>query len=199
VNNCVGIGNHKYFLLFVFYTCLSCVYSISLIFIRFMDCMGRHGHVRTHHLTCLDRPTQLLSILGLFVEAVLFGLFTSCMMIDQAGVVMTKMTHIDRLKGGDDGGSSLEGVVEVFGLHSQKLEKSDSSGSLAGSSFRPDWLSPFHRICFPSSLQDEIMGFCRPCPVGGGAAAARGAPAPGEFGGETELPQHMARSVAEIV
>jgi hypothetical protein len=192
VNNCVGIGNHKYFLLFVFYTCLSCIYSVTLIFIRFMDCMGRHGHVRTHHLTCLDKPTQLLSILGLFVEAILFGLFTACMMIDQAGVVTTKMTHIDRLKGGDDddAGSTLAGVIEVFGLHSQRLEK-------GGSAFRPDWLSPFHRICFPSSLNDEIMGFCSPCL--GGPSSGRGPHhnGSGDFGGGTEL--LVNRGVAEIV
>lgn len=202
VNNCVGIGNHKYFLLFVFYTCLSCVYSLTLIAVRFFVCMGRHGHVRTHHITCLDRPTQMLTILGLFFEAVLFGLFTSCMMIDQAGVVTTKLTHIDRLKGGDEGGSSLAGVVEVFGSASRRFEKMSSSG-LGGSSFRADWLSPFHRICFPTSLQDEIMGFCRPC-VGGsgvGPASNRGTPASasGDFGEiETDM-QPMIRGVAEIV
>lgn len=113
-------------------------------------------------MTCLDRPTQLLNILGLFVEAILFGLFTSCMMIDQAGVVMTKMTHIDRLKGGEDDSSAgagsratLTGVVEVFGLNPNRL--SDASR------FRADWLSPFHQICFPSSVYDQMMGFCIPC------------------------------------
>jgi len=160
VNNCVGIGNHKYFLLFVFYTCLSCVYSLTLVGVRFFDCMGRHGHVRTQHMTCLDRPTQLLNILGLFVEAILFGLFTSCMMIDQAGVVMTKMTHIDRLKGGGDDPASgvratLTGWIEVFGLNPKRLSD--------GSRFRADWLSPFHKICFPSSVYDQMMGFCIPC------------------------------------
>ncbi|KAG7362191.1 DHHC palmitoyltransferase [Nitzschia inconspicua] len=184
VNNCVGIGNHKYFLLFVFYTCLSCVYSLTLIGVRFFDCMHHHGHIRTHHMTCLDRPSQLLSILGLFIEAILFGLFTTCMMIDQAGVVTTKMTHIDRLKGGDDAlGSSLAGVVEVFGLNPKKLDFADK--------FRADWLSPFHRICFPSSLHDEIMGFCRPCRSGSNRSNT-------PLHSETEMTP-MIRSVAEIV
>lgn len=163
VNNCVGIGNHKYFLLFIFYTCLSCMYSLTLLTIRFFDCLGRHGHVRTHHFTCLDKPTQMLSILGLFVEAILFGLFTSCMMFDQSGVVTTKITNIDRLKGGGgaengnkSAGQALAGVIEVFGLNTKK-------GLDLGGSFRADWLSPFHRICFPTSVKDEIMGFCKPC------------------------------------
>mmetsp|Transcript_61745 Transcript_61745/g.93218 ORF Transcript_61745/g.93218 Transcript_61745/m.93218 type:complete len:303 (-) Transcript_61745:56-964(-) len=189
VNNCVGIGNHKYFLLFIFYTCVSCLYSFTLVVVRFFSCMSHHGHVRSHHLTCLDRPTQLLQILGLIVEAILFGLFTSCMMIDQAGVVTTKMTHIDRLKGGDDdSGTSLAGVIEVFGLNNNK-RGADSQ------KFRPDWLSPFAKACFPAKIQDEIMGFCKPC-LGGSRM------------GETELasPQSlrqgsapMVRSVAEIV
>ena len=161
VNNCVGIGNHKYFLLFIFYTCLSCVYSLSLLSIRFFDCLGRHGHVRTQHFTCLDRPTQMLNILGLFIEAILFGLFTCCMMFDQSGVVLSNVTNIDRLKGSDGSASdtkALPGVVEVFGFNPKK--ELDT-----GTHFRLDWLSPFHRICFPTTLHDEMMGFCRPCPT----------------------------------
>jgi hypothetical protein len=151
--------------------------------------MSHHGHVRSHHLTCLDRPTQLLQILGLVVEAILFGLFTFCMMIDQASVVTTKMTHIDRLKGGDDdSGTSLAGVIEVFGLSNNKR-------GTDGAKFRPDWISPFAKACFPAKIHDEIMGFCKPC-LGGNRL------------GETELtsPQSirqgstpMVRSVTEIV
>jgi len=155
VNNCVGIGNHKYFLLFVFYTFLSCLYSFTLVMTRFYSCMSRHGHARSHHMTCLDYPTQLLPILGLVVEAILFGMFTVCMMIDQSSVVSSKMTHIDRLKGGEDEtGSSVAGVVEVFGLNPNRGNDPR---------FRSDWLSPFAKVCFPSSVQDEVMGFCRPC------------------------------------
>jgi len=115
-------------------------------------------------------------------------LFTSCMMIDQAGVVTTKMTHIDRLKGGDDAGSTLAGVVEVFGLNPKKLDLAEK--------FRADWLSPFHRICFPSSLQDEIMGFCRPC---GGTSSNRGTPSNGDKGDSQSELTPMVRSVTEIV
>mmetsp|Transcript_4566 Transcript_4566/g.13130 ORF Transcript_4566/g.13130 Transcript_4566/m.13130 type:complete len:405 (+) Transcript_4566:157-1371(+) len=184
VNNCVGIGNHKYFLLFIFYTCLSCVYSLTLIGMRFFDCMGRHGHIRTHHITCLDKPSQLMNILGLFIEAILFGLFTSCMMFDQAGVVMTKMTHIDRLKGGGEssGSSTLAGVIEVFGLNPKKTD--------FGGRFRADWLSPFHRTCFPSTLYNEMMGFCKPC--GGRRSKANDQ-------GDTEMSPMVRNSVADIV
>jgi hypothetical protein len=105
-----------------------------------------------HHETCLDQPSDLLVILGLLIEALLFGMFTSCMMFDQTEVVKTRMTHIDRLKGAVIGGN-LEGFAEVFGVG--KRGTTDSR-------FRPDWLSPVHRVCFPESLKDELMGFCRP-------------------------------------
>lgn len=97
VNNCVGIGNHKYFLLFIFYTSLSCFYSFSFIMYRFFHCMGQPSHHSGPR--CVDHPTDLLPLVGLMVEALLFGLFTFCMMVDQWDVVMTNLTHIDRLKG----------------------------------------------------------------------------------------------------
>lgn len=59
--------------------------------------------MHNHHLVptprCVDHPTDLLPLVGLTVEALLFGLFTLCMMVDQWDVVMTNLTHIDRLKG----------------------------------------------------------------------------------------------------
>jgi hypothetical protein len=184
VNNCVGIGNHKYFLLFIFYTLLSCCYSMILIITRFSSCMGGHkrgdhSHDHVKHVSCLDQPTQLLTILGLLVEALLFGMFTFCMIFDQMDVISSKVTHIDRLKGLDLS-STLAGVTEVFGVGVRGVE----------SRFRPDWLSPFARVCFPPSVQDEVMGFCQPC-LGSKKNKAEK---------ETELPARTAaRSMEEIV
>ena len=83
------------------------------------------------------------------------GMFTSCMLFDQSTVVASKLTHIDRLKGADAGGG-LPGILEVFGVGKRGKSCTDTR-------FRLDWLSPFVRVCFPSSLTDEIMGYCRPC------------------------------------
>jgi hypothetical protein len=82
------------------------------------------------------------------------------MMVDQMDVVCSKLTHIDRLKGSSDSGkeggsSSMAGVAEVFGA--------GRKGELSPMQFRLDWLSPFAQVCFPASVRDEIMGFCRPC------------------------------------
>lgn len=153
-SNCVGIGNHKYFLLFVFYTFLTCCYSLSIVIFRFATCVQNHEHGRRHsaHIVCLDSPTQMLNVLGLLIEGLLFGMFTSCMMYDQSEVIRSKLTHIDRLKGDANVGGNLPGVIEVFGI-----------GNTTGSStrFRWDWMSPFHKVRYPPDVVDEVMGFGR--------------------------------------
>lgn len=88
------------------------------------------------------------------IEALLFGMFTSCMIFDQWDVVFSKVTHIDRLKGAEIGGS-LSGVAEVFGV-------GGGGGFASDSRFRWDWLSPFGVICWPASTHEEILGYCRP-------------------------------------
>ena len=173
VNNCVGIGNHKYFLLFVFYTFLSCTYSMTLVAARFFVCLSGPNVSRWTHGHCLDDPTFILSLVGLIIEASLFGIFTCCMMVDQWDVVTSNVTHIDRLKGlgeamGQPGGIAkgpfITGPQEVFGTgRAAAAAKKDDRRHFA-SRFRYDWLSPFVNICFPAHAQDEIMGFCRPCP-----------------------------------
>lgn len=152
VNNCVGIGNHKFFLLFVFYTLCTCVYAMGLVVARFVNCLG---NIEKHE-PCLDEPTHLLGLIGLVVESLLFGMFTCCMVVDQWDVVVSNVTHIDRLKGElfmeDVEGRS--GIHEVFG---SGVGKSKKVG------FRFDWLSPFAKVCFPEHIEADIMGFCRPC------------------------------------
>lgn len=72
-------------------------------------------------------------------------------MCDQSGVIQSKLTHIDRLKGANIGGS-LAGIQEVFGV---------VGTNISDAGFRFDWLWPFARVCFPAHVKDEMMGFCQ--------------------------------------
>ena len=173
VNNCVGIGNHKYFLLFIFYTSLSCGYSLSFLVWRFCHCAGGGGSGH-HGPRCVDHPADLLPLIGLTVEALLFGLFTLCMMCDQWDVVMTNLTHIDRLKGHDTLQHRVQaGINEVFGTGRSMTSSSSAlphhhhhHGNYRRG-FHFTWLSPLHKVCFPESVRDDIFGYCRPVSGGG--------------------------------
>ena len=155
VNNCVGIGNHKFFLLFCFYVCLSSIYATSLVVLRFTSCLGSpnpggggaggRGCGYTNHPG--SSPGQgvssLFMVFGLMGEAMLFGLFTLCMLCDQWQGIATGATQIDRLKGEDGGdGTLFENLTEVF-------------GGKPGFSVR--WFMPVN-ACFVD--RDELFGYC---------------------------------------
>ncbi len=81
VNNCVGVHNQKYFLLFLFYTALSCIYTGTLLVMRFLACSG---NPRSCQLSSLDSALCIIA----FVEALVFGLFVIIMMFDQLSAVL---------------------------------------------------------------------------------------------------------------
>ncbi|RYH17585.1 hypothetical protein EON65_28365, partial [archaeon] len=90
VNNCVGLGNHKLFVLFVFWILMTCLYSLVLTVAKFISCsMGYHD---------CSQPSGQLIIIFLVIEGCLFGLFTICMLGDQLSSIFTNQTQIDRLK-----------------------------------------------------------------------------------------------------
>merc|ERR1712227_703760 len=121
----------------ILYTFISCVYSISLTMTRFFHCFGIHN---SKGLDCFDEPSHLLNFTILMSEAIVFGIFTSCMLIDQWDGVLTNTTHIDRLKGHlqvvyDDivtETSALSSINEVFGIDSRRNQR--------GPNFKFDWL-----------------------------------------------------------
>ncbi|DBA03614.1 TPA: hypothetical protein N0F65_006793 [Lagenidium giganteum] len=135
VNNCVGLGNHKFFLLFIFYVFLMSLYALILVFFRYAKCMS---------VSCPSNGGKYYIVWAEddgATHPVLFGLFTLCMMCDQYSVITTGTTQIDRLKG--EVADTL-GIREVFGGSS--------------SNFTISWLLPVN-IWFPSSVKYQLLGY----------------------------------------
>lgn len=111
-------------------------------------------------------------------------------MADQWDVVMTNLTHIDRLKGhnhyhhgqqhqhadaygklpsyynqhvGNPMSIMRAGINEVFGTGIRMSMSSSTSTIFPRSRFHYTWLSPLHKVCFPENVRDDIFGYCRPC------------------------------------
>ena len=93
VNNCIGLGNHKFFIDFLFWVFVVSAYALILIIALYSTCSMR----RNSKYYC-GGPSDSLFVLLLLVESLLFGLFTLCMMADQLESVSSNQTQIDRLK-----------------------------------------------------------------------------------------------------
>ena len=138
VNNCVGIGNHKLFIVFLFWVNIVCWYALALIIGRVLSCwMYAKGESN-----CFDVQTNM-GVIFLFMESMLFLLFTSCMMADQMSGILLNQTQIDRLKNEQHHVSA--DINEVF-------------GSPIETKFQLSWILPVP-VSYPPSLRDKLLGY----------------------------------------
>jgi len=134
VNNCVGALNHKFFLQFLCYIFLLCSFTLTLVIARFVTCVYEEDG-------CED-PVEGMLIIFVIMEAMLFGLFTACMMLDQWTVVSTGSTTIDRLK--DKDSTHEFDFNEICGGDSMN--------------FQLDWLLPT-AVIYPENKREEFFGY----------------------------------------
>lgn len=138
VNNCVGIGNHKFFMLFIFWTNVVCSYALIMVLSMYSACIFRYGKCVS------DANENILGVL-LLVESILFGLFTLCMIADQGSSITSNQTQIDRLKNMRHETPHIMEVNEVFG----------TPGNI---SCQLSWVIPTI-VKFPDNLRDKILGY----------------------------------------
>ncbi len=156
INNCVGIGNHKFFIQFVCCVFLLSLSTLLLIGASTFACLGK-GHKSSYHRHggdddtssfCVTRADGGFLILLLMLESTLFGMFTFCMGLDQWQMISTGLTQIDHLQGVEGQGNSIgEDVSEVCG---------------GRKSFRFDWLLPT-KPCWSPEVWERVMGYRVPC------------------------------------
>ena len=66
-----------------------------------------------HRAECIDDLGAFICIMLLFVEAILFGIFTLCMMGEQLSSASSNESHIDRLKAASSGDERVKEKLEV--------------------------------------------------------------------------------------
>eukprot|EP00118_Oscarella_pearsei_P006443 m.29043 g.29043 ORF g.29043 m.29043 type:complete len:255 (+) comp31125_c0_seq6:147-911(+) len=86
INNCVGELNQKYFILFLLYTGLACVYAMILTVVAMVKGFGYHR----------VQPAAIVCSVFLIVEAVIFLLFVVFIGCDQIQGIIEDMTQVEQ-------------------------------------------------------------------------------------------------------
>jgi hypothetical protein len=124
VNNVVALFTQKYFLLFVFYTCLTCIFCAITLGGRFFSCYRSNarakysGWQQTHKkpLWCKPDTTDTVVTICNVIEAIIFGIFTIAMGCDQAEAIAENTNYIDRLqKKKGDKQTLLQSMEDIWG------------------------------------------------------------------------------------
>lgn len=105
MNNCVGANNQKHFMLFLFYTIVECLYSLTLLVCMYVD--GASDRTKAESgMAC-----------ALMAVAIATLLFVSTMMYNQVYAIVTGIGTIDRMrKRGPKGNFAPVPWVDVFGV-----------------------------------------------------------------------------------
>ena len=91
MNNCVGIGNQKYFILFLFYTLFTTGYAIGLVLYHFVQCMADEY--------CDDYSTLTANLIrAVLVLSCAAMIFTLSMLMNQFHGVITGLGTVDRMQ-----------------------------------------------------------------------------------------------------
>eukprot|EP00931_Biecheleriopsis_adriatica_P069253 TRINITY_DN43111_c0_g1_i1.p1 TRINITY_DN43111_c0_g1~~TRINITY_DN43111_c0_g1_i1.p1 ORF type:complete len:322 (-),score=42.47 TRINITY_DN43111_c0_g1_i1:52-1017(-) len=141
VNNCVGARNQKHFILFLVYVfaqCFAACISIGTYFAthgtggalpprpkNFLDkdpvalaaVKAWREEVRRYRQTQVQNEGEILCCVLIFFVAVIFGLFTCVMFLDQTSNIVNSTTGIEALKGNKDTSQRpwRESMQEVMG------------------------------------------------------------------------------------
>ena len=132
INNTIGIGNQKFFILFLAYTWLACVLAIALASTKQILCSVDRKHkdeadYEPKPWCAKQSPERSLLTVLLVMAACLFALFTTCIGCEQITSIVNNDTYIDRLQARYRKGPPLPkpsawvSLEEVFGNQGSRL------------------------------------------------------------------------------
>ncbi|XP_040570036.1 palmitoyltransferase ZDHHC3-like [Lepeophtheirus salmonis] len=138
VNNCVGEGNQKFFVLFTLYIALMSIHALFLALAHFVDCLGSEWR----KCTAYSPPATIILLLFLIFEGMLFALFTSIMFCTQLSAIWYDETGIESLKNEEaiwHRNSQWKSFKAVFGH------------------FSFEWFSPFTKVRLPGKSHGYLF------------------------------------------
>uniref|UniRef100_A0A8R1I2R0 Palmitoyltransferase n=2 Tax=Caenorhabditis japonica TaxID=281687 RepID=A0A8R1I2R0_CAEJA len=94
VNNCVGEGNQKFFVLFTMYIALLSMHALYWGIWQFVLCVGTEWQ----HCSSLTPPGTTLLLIFLLFESILFAIFTAVMFGTQISSICNDETTIESMK-----------------------------------------------------------------------------------------------------
>mmetsp|Transcript_10194 Transcript_10194/g.21377 ORF Transcript_10194/g.21377 Transcript_10194/m.21377 type:complete len:404 (+) Transcript_10194:158-1369(+) len=157
VGNAVGAMNHKFFVLFVGYTMVSCLFSLCLIGLRMSYCgppspllpgQRVQSEETDHKVECAGWNESYLG-LALLIVSVVFFFFTSCMFFEQIETIKTNTSKIARMKMSvGQAGTELTRVTEEF----NEMFGGDSNQVAL------HWFIPTP-VEFPSGMKKIVLGY----------------------------------------
>jgi len=120
VNNCVGERNQKYFVLFTFYVTILSIHALLLGVGHFFDCLDSDAssEVACPFMSRYGRPSpgDLIMLVLLIFEALLFALFSAIMFCVQIKAIWSDWTKIENLKKESrTRNSGCSNIRDVFG------------------------------------------------------------------------------------
>lgn len=90
INNCVGEFNQKYFIQFLFYVGMACLYSISLVAASWI--VQPNNNINDTH------NQRVIHSCILIIESLLFGLFVIAIGCDQMQAILGDETAVEQVK-----------------------------------------------------------------------------------------------------
>uniref|UniRef100_A0A5K3EU13 Palmitoyltransferase n=1 Tax=Mesocestoides corti TaxID=53468 RepID=A0A5K3EU13_MESCO len=129
VNNCVGEGNQKYFVLFNLYIFLQSLTAIVMIVTFFFSCFTEFG--MCEYPGSYSATAALISNIFFISEAIFFGLFTCIMSCTQVSAIVSDETAVESLK-------------RNKGMARPRISRVEALSIVFGRPFSWRWFSPFH-------------------------------------------------------